>query len=103
MDADLQEKIVAAVFGIQPKHRLPHAERGRNGAVRAREGRHHGVADGLDDSSRLGGYDLVKNAEMRPHQIESGKISDALVKCCRAPQVGEEESQAGDLQALVDV
>ena len=40
---------------------------------------------------------------MRLHQIEGGEVADALVEFGRAAQVGEQEGQAGDLQALVDV
>ena len=103
VDADFQEKIVAAVLGIQLKHRLAHPERGGHCAVRAREGRHDGVADCLDDRSGLRGNDLVKDPEVRSYQIECGKVTDALVERGRASQVSKEEGEAGDLEALVDV
>jgi len=39
--------IATAALVVQRAHALAHAERRGNGAVRRREGRHDGIADGL--------------------------------------------------------
>src|SRR6185312_12799908 len=41
--------------------------------------------------------------EMRAHEIERGEIADTLIERGRALQIGEQESQRGDLQPLVDI
>ena len=40
---------------------------------------------------------------MLAHQVEGHQVADPLVELGRALQVGEQEGEAGDLQALVDV
>ena len=49
------------------------------------------------------GDDLVKDMEMRPHEVEGDEVADPLVEFGRAAQVGEQEGQAGDLEPLVHV
>ena len=41
--------------------------------------------------------------EMRAHQIEGGEIADPFIERGGAFQVGEQERQRGDLEALIDV
>src|ERR1700719_3454912 len=103
MDADLQQQVLTAAHVIEVAHGLPHAQCGGDRPVGGREGRHNGVADGLDDSTRLGGDDLVEYAEMVFDHVEGDQIADPLVKLGRAFEVGEQESQAGDLEPLLDV
>ena len=88
---------------LELAHRVAHAQRRGDRAVGRRECRHHRIADGLDHGAGLGGDDLVQHAEMRPHQIEGDEIADPLVKLGRALEVGEQEGEAGDLEALIDV
>ena len=40
---------------------------------------------------------------MRAHQIERGEVADPLIQRGRALEIGEQECQRGDLEALVDV
>src|SRR5258708_14985177 len=40
---------------------------------------------------------------MRSDEIEGHEVTDPLVELGRALEIGEQESEAGDLQALVDV
>src|SRR5262249_2159102 len=47
--------------------------------------------------------DLEQRMEMCAHQVEGGKVADAFVKRSRALQVRKQESQRGDLQALVGI
>src|ERR671912_370973 len=54
-------------------------------------------------SARFGRHDLLQHAEMRPHEVEGRKVADALVELGRALEVGEQEGEARDLEALVDV
>ena len=103
MDADLQQQILAAAPVIEIAHRFPHAECGGERPVGGRKGRHHRVADGLDDGAGLGRDNLVEHAEMGFDQIEGDQIADPLVKLRRAFEVGEQEGQAGDLEPLLDV
>ena len=83
--------------------RLAHPQRGRERPIRRRERRHHGVADRLDDGAGLGGDDLVQHPEMAAHEIVGDKVADPLVELGRALEIGEQEGQAGDLEALIDV
>ena len=45
----------------------------------------------------------MDHAEMFAHEIIGGEVADAVVKRGRALEVREQESQARDLQALIDV
>jgi hypothetical protein len=103
MDADLEQQIPAVAPIAQVAHCLAHAQGGGNRPVGGRKGRHHRVADGLDDGPGFGGDDLVEDLEMRPHQVEGGEIADPLVKLRRAFEVGKQKGQAGDLEPLVDI
>ena len=44
-----------------------------------------------------------QRVEMRAHQIEGGEIADPLVERGRTLEVGEQEGQRRDLEALVDI
>ena len=103
MNADLEQQVAVAVALLDAAHRLAHAQRRGDRPVRGRERRHHRIADGLDHRAGLRGDDLVEHAEMRAHQVVGDEVADALVELGRAFQVGEQEGQAGDFQALVDV
>jgi hypothetical protein len=72
-------------------HCFAHAHRGAQRPLRRREGRHHCVADRLDDRPALGGDRGQECAEMAAHEIEGGEIADPVVKRGRASQVGEED------------
>ena len=88
---------------LEAAHGLTHPQRRGNRPVGRREGRHHRIADGLHDRAALQGNDLLERAEVRPHQVEGRQIADAVVELGGALEVGEQEGQAGDLEALVDV
>ena len=40
---------------------------------------------------------------MCPHEIVSNEIADTVIQLGRTFEVGEQESEAGDLQPLVDI
>ena len=40
---------------------------------------------------------------MAAHEVESGEIADPVVERRRAPEVGEQDRQAGDLEALLGI
>ena len=103
MDADLEQQILVAALGVDARHRLAHAQRRRERAVGRRKRRHHRVADGLDHRARLRRHDVVEHVKMLAHQIVGDEIADPLVKRGRAFEVGEQKSQADDLEPLVDV
>src|SRR4029077_10975089 len=72
-------------------------------AVGSGKRRHHGVADRLDDRACLGGHDLVKHTKMLANEIIGDKVSDSVVELGRTFEIGEQERQAGQFQALIDV
>ena len=103
MEADLQQQILAAALGVEGTHRLADAQGRGDRSVWGREGRHHRVADRLDHGPGFGGDDLVEDAEMRPHHVEGDEVADPLVQLGRAFEVGEQKSQAGNVEPLIDV
>ena len=88
---------------VELLHGVAHAERGGDRPVGRREGRHDRIADRLHHRAGLRGDDLVQHLEMRAHEVEGDEVADPFVKLGRSAEIGEEEGQAGDLQALVDV
>ncbi len=58
-----EQQILATGLGVEVVHCLSHAERRGDRPVRARECRHHGVADRLDHCPCLACHDLIERAE----------------------------------------
>src|SRR6266850_387291 len=83
-------------------HRLAHADRGGNGAVRRLEGRHHGIANGLHNGPPFGRDNLLQQPEMLVDEIEGDEVTDALIELSGVLEITEQESQAQDLEALAD-
>ena len=102
VDADLEQQVLVATLVVQVLHALAHAERRSDGTIGRDERRHDRIADRLDHGTRLLGDDFVQHVEMRADEIIGGEITDALVELGRALEVGEQECQRQDLQALVD-
>src|ERR1700681_3137368 len=102
MDAHLQAQALMLTLGAKIAHRLAHANRRGNGAVRRLEGRHHGIANGLHDGPPFGRDNLLQQPEMLVDEIEGGEVADALIELGGAPEITEQESQAQDLEALAD-
>src|SRR6185312_11263009 len=100
MDAHLQAETLMLALGAEIAHRLAHAERRGNGAVRRLEGRHHGVANGLHDRPPFGRDNLLQQAEMLVDEIEGGEVADALIELGGAPEIAEQERQAQYLEVL---
>src|SRR6202030_4866775 len=98
-----EEQLFAAVSLIEAAHSLAHAQRSGNRSIGGREGRHHRVAAGLDHGAALGGDDLVENLKMRSDQVKRDQVAKPLIEFGRASEIGEQECQAGDLQALIDI
>src|SRR5438105_4793048 len=89
-------------LGAKIAHRLAHADRSGNGAVRGLEGRHHGIADGLHDRPPLGSDNLLQQPEMLVDEIEGDEVADAVIEPGGVFEITEQESQAQDLEALAD-
>src|SRR6202521_3333344 len=89
-------------LGTKIAHRLAHADRSGNGAVRRFEGRHHGIANGFYDGPPFGGDNLLQQPEMLVDEIEGDEVTDALIERSGVLEIGEQESQAQDLEALAD-
>src|SRR6195256_230381 len=102
MDAHLQVQALMLTLGAKIAHRLAHADRGGNGAVRRLEGRHHGIANGLHDRPSFGGDNLLQQPEMLVDEIEGDEVTDALIELGGVLEITEQESQAQDLEALAD-
>src|ERR1700720_643156 len=102
MDAHLQAQALVLTLGAKIAHRLAHADRGSNGAVRRLEGRHHGIANGLDDGASFGRDDLLQQPEMLVDEIESDEVADAVIELGGILEIAEQERQAQNLEALAD-
>src|SRR6266436_8776883 len=102
MDVHLQAQALMLTLGAKIAHRLAHAERGGNGAVRRLEGRHHGIADGLHDGTPFRRDYLLQQPEMFVDEIEGGEVTDALIELGGALEIAKQESQTQYLEALAD-
>src|SRR6202040_645327 len=102
MDANLQAQALVLALGAEIAHRLAHADRGGDAAVRRLEGRHHGIANGLHNCTPFGGDDLLKQPEMLVDEIEGDEVANTFIKLGRAFEIAEQESKAQDLEALAD-
>src|SRR3954454_4294234 len=102
MDAHLQAQALMLTLGAKIAHRLAHADRGRNGAVRRLEGRHHGIANGFYDRPPLGRDDLLQQPKMLIDEIERNEVADMLIELGGVLEIAEQESQAQNLEALAD-
>src|SRR5260221_3587178 len=102
MDAHLQAQALMLTLGAKIAHRLAHADRSGDGAVRRLEGRHHGIANGLHDGPPFGRDNLLQQSEMLVDEIEGDEVTDALIERSGVLEITEQESQAQDLEALAD-
>src|SRR5712672_2366420 len=102
MDAHLQAQALMLTPGAKIAHRLAHADRSGDGAVRRLEGRHPGIANGLDDGPPFGGDNLLQQPEMLVDEIEGDDVTDAVIEFGGVLEIAEQESQAQDLEALAD-
>src|ERR1700726_1924867 len=102
MDAHLQAQALVLTLGTKIAHRLAHADRSGNGAVRRLEGRHHRIANGFHDGPPFGRDNLLQQPEMLVDEIEGDEVADALIERSRVLEIAEQESQAQDLEALAD-
>ena len=103
VNADLEEKILITALGINARHRLAHPQRGRKSSVRRGKGRHHGIADHLDDRACFGRHNLVQYAEVLAHEIVSDQIAYAFIKCRRAFEIGKQKSEACNLKSSIGI
>ena len=100
MQADVEREVLAPALFVDSAHGFSHPHRSAQSPVRRREGRHHCVADCLDHRAALGRDRRQKFAEVVAHEIERGEIPDPVVERCRTPEIGKEDREAGDLEAL---
>ena len=87
---------------VERVHRGAHAQARNDRMFGLDERRHHGIADRFDDGALFRRDDFQQRVEMRAHQIERGEIADPLVQRGRSLQIGEQEGQRRDLEALID-
>src|SRR5258708_19575494 len=100
MDAHLQAQALMLTLGAKIAHRLAHADRSGDGAVRRLEGRHYGIANGLDDGPPFGRDDLLQQPEMLVDEIEGDEITDAVIDRLGVLEIPEQQTQAHDLTPL---
>src|SRR6478609_4624666 len=100
MDAHLQAQALMLTLGAKIAHRLAHADRRGNGAVRRLEGRHDGIADGLHHGAPFGRDDLLQQPEMLVDEIEGDEVTDVLIELRGVLEVAKQESQAQYLETL---
>src|SRR6266481_4394748 len=103
MNADLEQQVLALALFIELAHRLAHAQRGADRPIRGRKRCHHRVADRLHHGAGLGGDDLGQDAEMCSDEVICDQVADAFVKLGGALEIGEQEREAGDVEALIEV
>src|ERR1700756_1894948 len=89
-------------LGAKIAHRLAHANRGGDPAIRRLEGRHHRIPNGLHNRTVFGSDDLLEQPEMLVYEIEGDEVADTIIKLGRASEVAEQESEAQDFQALAN-
>src|SRR6202051_2540289 len=102
MDAHLQAQALVLTLGTKIAHRLAHADRSGNGAVRRLEGRHHRIANGFHDGPPFGRDNLLQQPEMLVDEIEGDEVTDALIERSGILEITEQERQAQDLKVLAD-
>src|SRR5258705_3282813 len=102
MDANLQVQALVVALGAEIAHRLTHADRGCDGAVRRLECCHHGVANCLHDGAPFGRDDFQQQPEMLVDEIECNEVAYPLIELGRVLEIAEKEGKAQDLEALSD-
>jgi hypothetical protein len=85
-------------LGAEIAHRLAHADRRGNGAIRRLEGRHHGIADGFHHGAPFGGNDLLQKPKMFVDEIEGDEVADMLIELGGVLEIAEQEGQAQDFR-----
>src|SRR5437588_12720537 len=100
MDAHLQAQALMLMLGAKIAHRLAHADRSGNGAVRRLEGRHHGIANGLHDRPPFGRDNLLQQPEMLVDEIEGDEVADAVIEPGGVLEITDKESQGKTAEEL---
>ena len=101
VQSDLQDQVVTIVRRVELAHGFVHGEGCAQAACRRGEGGHHRIAYRLDDGALVLADHARKRSEMMPHQVVCHEIPHPFVQLGGAAQVGEENGQAGDLEALI--
>src|SRR5712672_4319131 len=102
MDAHLQAQALMLTLGAKIAHRLAHADRSGNGAIRRLGGRRIIKKKSFHDGPPFGGDNLLQQPEMLVDEIEGDDVTDAVIEFGGVLEIAEQESQAQDLEALAD-
>src|SRR5438105_15948005 len=89
-------------LGAKLAHRLGHADRSRNGALRRLEGRPHGIADGLHDRPPFGRDNLMQQREMLVDETEGNEVADAATGSSGGLEITDTAIQAQAGESLAD-
>src|SRR5262245_62023804 len=100
VDADLEDQLPVRLAAVEPGDLRTHGQRRGDSIRRVQEGRHDGVADGLDDGAMAADGDVLQALEMALHQGEGVEIADAIVEGRGALEVGEQQGDFLDADAL---
>ena len=79
---------------------VAHLQRGGDGAGGIGVGGHDRVADGLHHRTAMADGGLAQPVEMLLDQLEGVEVADALVEGGRALDVGEQDRDVADREAL---
>ena len=77
-----------------------HVERRVDRMSRVRIGCHHRIPDRFDDRPTMAHGCLAQKIEMLLDELEGIQVADTLIERRRPPDVGEQESNVADRQAL---
>ena len=100
MDADLEPYRALGLALVVALGGLAHGQRGSDGAGGVGVGGHHRVADRLHYRAAVGDGGLAQPVEMLLHQLEGVEIADPLVEGGRPFDVGEQDGDVADREAL---
>ena len=100
VDADLERHRPLGLGLVEALDGAPHVERRADRQRRVRIGGHHRIADGFDDRPAMAHGRLAQQVEVLLDQLEGIQVADSLIERGRSPDVGEQERDVADREAL---
>ena len=88
---------------IQFIHRLAHAKGRGDRPIGCWERRHHRIADRPHYCAGLGSNNASKGMKVRAYEVVRSQVANAFVERYGVLEIGEQECETGDIQALVDI
>ena len=100
MQTNLDTDQIAAGVRVESRNSCPHLQRGSQTVARIDESGHHGVANCLHQRSRVPRNALLQVTEVPSNKFERLHVANAVVESGGSFQVGEEQREALDGEAL---